>query len=169
MPNFVTTRCTVHGSAADINAFWDKVVVNGDDDRLQFDFDKIIPIPADVPSLEQDGERSKDLSGLARPDGTAGYLSWDDWRMQNWGTKWNSNALTVFDDEPLQFMFDTALGFPLQIFEALARQHPTLRFECAMLEESGWFAGKGFFNAGNGEPAFKRCLATTRLRQMVLG
>jgi hypothetical protein len=62
-----------------------------------------------------------------------GFYDWYDWRIANWGTKWNSYHFQIDDDERdgvLSFHFDTAWSFPSPIFEKLARMFPVLRFEC---------------------------------------
>ena len=99
-----------------------------------------------------------------------GFYDWYDWSIANWGTKWNSyrfsidNADVVADR--LSILFDTAWGFPGQIFEKLARTFPTLRFECTCFDEGWFFAGRGAFN---GEPVFEIVEPTDELYEAVYG
>jgi hypothetical protein len=165
MPNYVTTRCTVHGLTGEVDAFWDQVTGRDGDGHLQMDFEKILPLPVDPSTFDQGGK----VVDLLRSSGLTDGGSWDEWRMENWGTKWNSTALEIVSDDPLEFIFDTALGFPLQVFQALACRFPTLSFECVALEESWWFAAKGVFNAGSGRAEYEKCGATAELYDEVHG
>lgn len=87
-----------------------------------------------------------------------GTYDWYEWCCRHWGTKWNSYSFYCGHDldapEEIEFTFDTAWGFPDPIFEKLAGDFPTLRFECSCYDECGNFAGEGFFN---GVPGFAYC------------
>jgi hypothetical protein len=168
MPNFVTTRCTVHGLPGEVDAFWDQVTGRDDDGRLQMDFEKVLPLPVDASTFDQGG-KVVDLFSMSGSSGPTGGGTWDEWRMKNWGTKWNASGLLVVSDDPLEFSFGTALGFPLQVFQALACKFPTLTFEFVAFEESWWFAVKGCFNAGCGRAEYERCEATAELYDEVYG
>lgn len=97
-----------------------------------------------------------------------GFYDWYDWRVANWGTKWNSYALDIQWEAPgeLCFRFDTAWDFPTPIFEKLAQMFPTLCFQCACFDEMSNFAGRGTFN---GEPPFEIVEATDELFEAVYG
>jgi hypothetical protein len=157
MPNWVTTRCTVTGPSREVEDFWEKMAVCDAHGILNFDFKQIVPFPETVAQVSEEGEIVHELPDVAGHAGGVRHESWDDWGKRNWGTKWNSRALDVISEDPLQFRFDTALSFPTKIFEALARRYPTLRFECTAIEESEWFGGTGYFNPGTGDPTYARC------------
>ena len=128
-------------------------------------FNKIIPEPeglldASVEEVAADyfakhpaDSRNAELEILARLGGEGWYF----WRCAYWGTKWNSsffclvsNSLAALLEEPnkrLEFLFCTAWSFPEPVFAALAREFPTLRFECACLDECWNFAGQGYYEA----------------------
>jgi hypothetical protein len=84
-----------------------------------------------------------------------GYSSWYSWNTANWGTKWNSYSFHPLSEDPLEFCFKTAWSFPWPIFEALAREFPTLQFKCRTTEEMGQFYGEGCFNPGPGERPYE--------------
>ena len=101
--------------------------------------------------------------------GETGFYDWYDWRTINWGTKWNSYSFRMDAaqaDGKLSFQFDTAGGFPIPIFEKLARMFPGLCFQCSCFDEGWCFAGRGAFN---GEPAFQILEATDELYEIVYG
>jgi hypothetical protein len=46
--------------------------------------------------------------------------SWWDWRVQNWGTKWEANGMTFEEDgNEIQMVFDTPWSAPTGIYNAL--------------------------------------------------
>ena len=96
--------------------------------RLAFDFNGIVPMP---PMGEC-------------PDPEA-------WAAENWGTKWNAQEVDVRIDDPdlVWFQFMTPWTFPARVFEALAREFPTLVLSGSAYEESGEFELVGEFNGKN--------------------
>jgi hypothetical protein len=97
-----------------------------------------------------------------------GFYDWYDWRVENWGTKWNSYSFEFEHEGPaeLRFRFNTAWDFPIPIFEKLAEMFPTLCFRCVCFDEASNFAGRGAFN---GEPPFEYMEATDELFEAVYG
>jgi hypothetical protein len=58
-------------------------------------------------------------------------LTWYEWSVEHWGTKWNSCYAQVTEngDGSVHVQFDTAWTFPFPIFEKVAADFPTLIFE----------------------------------------
>jgi hypothetical protein len=83
----------------------------------------------------------------------SGLSDWYSWRIDKWGTKWNSYSFNA-DVEPgrAEMTFDTAWSFPLPIMQRLAETWPDLTFDCACFDEGHGFSGSGKFN---GEPPFE--------------
>ena len=97
MPNWCYNTLTVNGSTEEIHKVFDPIVV----DSENF-FNHIEPMPA----IEKD--------------------NWYDWRITNWGTKWDATPehIDIFDDEEsgvstVDTGFDTAWGPPIAIMEKL--------------------------------------------------
>ncbi|NTF23611.1 hypothetical protein G6L37_35140 [Agrobacterium rubi] len=101
--------------------------------------------------------------------GETGYWGWYDWSIANWGTKWGAYGLDMRSEDPLVFKFETAWDFPAPVFEALAARFPGLKFHCKTFDEGWNFAGIGFFNPGEGEPAWAKVEATDELYEAVYG
>lgn len=99
-----------------------------------------------------------------------GFYDWYDWRIVNWGTKWNSYGFRIennaVEDGLLAFLFDTAWSFPSPIFKKLATMFPALRFDCTCFDQGWGFAGRGAFN---GEPAFEIVEATDEIYEAING
>lgn len=75
-----------------------------------------------------------------------GYSSWYDWRMDKWGTKWNSYDLKCVDMDTIIFSTDT--NAPEQIIRALAARYPMLTIEHWWSgEEPGHYTGYREYNA----------------------
>jgi hypothetical protein len=123
MPNWCENNLTVTGTKESLDK-WRIALSNDDSMNPLLKFNKLIPLP----------EEEKD--------------NWYDWRVQNWGTKWD----IVGDDEPGEepydsnddsygYSFDTAWGPPIELFENIMVDFPGVRFELAYVEPGMCFAG----------------------------
>ena len=86
-----------------------------------FDFDKIVPMP-DYIYRGVVGERERKIYG---------ENNWYDWSVKNWGTKWNSADVEIWDDE---IQFQTAWSPCDPVIAALAEKFPTMRFTYTFYE-----------------------------------
>ncbi len=118
MPNHVTNTIRIELTKdSDLNEFLEKI--KGEDTVL--DFGKIIPETDEV-------KESIDDNGAMR----RGTPFWYNWRVENWGTKWNAYDVDEVgrSDGPypsVKFKFDTAWAPPLPIIEAL-REWPEVEW-----------------------------------------
>lgn len=137
MPNWVTTKCTVSGPAADIEAIRDQMLNTGSNGKPFFDFERIIPMPDNI---------FKGAMTLDEQRATAG-LNWYDWSIANWGTKWNSCDYEEVESAPGLWVFrmDTAWAFPKPVFSALAKKYSSVLFNVAYFDEGWNFAGRGTY------------------------
>jgi Api92-like protein with ferredoxin domain len=106
---------------------------------------------------------------MARCFGETGHKSWYDWSIANWGTKWNSYSFRPISDEPLEFLFETAWAFPEPVFVALAREYPSLHFNCLSFDEGWNFGARGYFNPPPDGSPWAKCKATDELYEIVYG
>lgn len=104
-----------------------------------FDFDKIVPMP-DYIYRGVVGERERKIYG---------ENNWYDWSVKNWGTKWNSADVEIWDDE---IQFQTAWSPCDPVIAALAEKFPTMRFTYSFYEPGMCFCGKRVYE--NGELLF---------------
>lgn len=87
---------------------------NGESRELLFDFAKVIP-------ETHDGKGE----------------SWYNWRLQNWGTKWNaSDTVITRHKRSVKITFETAWSPPIPILHALAEKFPNNTF-CLRFYEMG--------------------------------
>lgn len=59
---------------------------------------------------------------------------------------WNFQQFTRESAAEYSFSFDTFTGFPITLFERLAKRFPQLSFYCSCIESMDEFMGYGWFN-----------------------
>ena len=67
---------------------------------------------------------------------------WYEWRVKNWGTKWDVDGnvdVSKIDDDLYRLYFTTAWSPPVHWFETVVKNYPTLKFELNAGEPgTGW-------------------------------
>lgn len=108
------------------------------------DFDKIIPQPymvrQSLKANESGLDSSIDIAKLATQDKEL----WYNWRLENWGTKWNSYECKQLQDN--MFLFDTAWSAPHPIILALSKKFPFITIHHLWADEDrGHNAGEAMY------------------------
>jgi len=68
--------------------------------------------------------------------------SWWDWRIQNWGTKWDVKAeIVAHTNGEIVYSFDSAWSPPVDWLEKVAQDYPELEFELEYEETGMGFEG----------------------------
>ena len=67
-----------------------------------------------------------------------GYDNWYDWRLANWGVKWNASE-SSYDEECESLHFDTPWAIPYPIAAKIAQDNPKANIDCYSEVEQGWF------------------------------
>ena len=115
MPNWCYNEMTITGKPKDIH----KLIKQVKDDESVFSFEKVIPMP----------KSEKD--------------NWYNWRVANWGTKWNADiqyeTLDQWENGEIFIEFNTAWDTPMPIIKKLSEQNPKLTFSLRVHEESNAF------------------------------
>lgn len=160
MPNHVTNILKINGTPNQVEEVRNFIRSEDDDGNIvEFDFDKIIPMPQelDIASngtamMVEDLKRLKktklsatwmgrEVTDQMRKDAEPylanlakhGYVTWHDWCVDKWGTKWGAYSISVKADDTIQF--ETAWSAPLPIFEALAARFPEVEFVVEYADE----------------------------------
>ena len=108
---------------------------------------------ANFPTLEDLGKT------LIENQEKYGFDNWYDWRVANWGTKWNASE-SNYDEETGVINFDTAWSIPYPIISKIAEDNPEVELDGRSEEESGWYEtystkdGKTYINS-RGEYQYK--------------
>ena len=140
MPNWVRNVIEVWGEPNDVADFVEKHIKDN-----TFDFNTIIPEPKtreecdpffvlpeeeEQKIIEQNKRLRKDgLDEMFDLNDEIAWFDWYQWRIHNWGTKWNSkcpqfidvDAIRKFDGQAIEILiaFDTAWSEPIPIFAKL--------------------------------------------------
>ena len=141
MPNWCYNRVEIYGEGAE------KIAEKIASEETPFDFAKIIPEP-DYDKIEVEPTFSNSEYSYAAYVATGSDFrmpAWWDWRVQNWGTKWNSSEceVTIMDDEQVEFTFNTAWCPPEPIIHKLRELYPdvsiTAFYDEPGMELAGYF------------------------------
>jgi hypothetical protein len=139
MPNWCSNKLTITGPQADVQVFKTKAVGHspweepeGEPDALNFH--SLVPVPDEV---------------VKAGYGDAGF----DWERANWGCKWGAaNSVIVEEWEGhAEYSFDTAWSPPIEFFENLAKQWPSLTFVLQYEELGMAFKGIAKFHGDTKE------------------
>ena len=80
--------------------------------------------------------------------------AWWDWRIQNWGTKWDIEAELTDNGTGLCYDFDSAWSPPVSWIKKVSKDYPKLQFRLKYREEGIGF--KGVSKAQNGKVSDKQ-------------
>lgn len=139
MPNWCENTIIVSGPAGELERFKELVRT----DEAPFSFERIIPQPENLRDVNhpEDGDQ-------AMPD-------WYHWRIQTWGTKWDLDDETRFDEldngdgtTRLQYFFNTAWAPCSPIVANLAERFPALTISHAYDEPGMDFGGFEVYGGG---------------------
>lgn len=99
-----------------------------DGEATDLDFNKFVPQPDDLSKWEK---------GMGMP-------GWYNWRVENWGTKWNAYEIEVEGDNgwgEAVYHFDTAWAPPLPVVLAMSEKFPDIEFQLTYFESGMEFNG----------------------------
>ena len=136
MPNWCSNEVSVYGDEEDIKAF-KEFVTNGE---KVFDFNKILPMPK---VLDSDASSKLTKEESASRIKKYGHDNWYDWRVDNWGTKWDvPNAELQWEGETdLEYSIETAWAPPEGIHQALVDKFPHISISWFYREDGVQIAG----------------------------
>lgn len=131
MPNYCSNYLWMDGSVNDVKNVINFVKSN----ENEFDFNKIVPMPDYI---------YRDILG-SKESALYGENNWYDWACKNWGTKWNSMDVEVYNDK---IYFLTAWTPCEPVIAALARMFPSMRFTYSFYECGTRLCGKRIYENG---------------------
>ena len=136
MPNWCNNSITITGPKDKIKQLWEGATAEGDNAGL---LNTMVPMP----------EQLNDTTSPTPPDSEQpmvdGVTNWYDWRVNNWGTKWevSSEGLELSDDgTEITGWFDSAWAPPLTAFQTYIEQNDDVNITCYYEEGGMDFAGK---------------------------
>lgn len=142
MPNDCMNKLIVLGPTQDVEFFVDK-------SKEKFSFAAYLPMPEPLqPTTFPTGEfgQTEEAAQLRELYGTD---NWYDWRLANWGTKWDAYGDPAWDNlleydegrSTNEVFFDTAWSPPIEFVERISEQYPTIKFILKYAEPGNDFAG----------------------------
>lgn len=145
IPNWCNNDLTVRGGTVDIKKF--KEQAKGKDEesaKTDLSLNMLHPMPEELentisPSQAETDEEKKRSKELIKKYGAS---NWYDWKLNNWGTKWDVEATLVGDKKnSLIYTFDSAWGPPLEWLKEVSKKFPTLTFKLHYSEGGMCFRG----------------------------
>jgi hypothetical protein len=141
MPNWCENELVVQGEPKIVDLF-----VRAAKGKVMMDFNAFVPYPScfklggeDMDGYNAYGERDHIKSGY-------------DWCHDNWGTKWNAQAISLTlkkKKKGVLYSFDTAWAPPERVVIAMSRIFKTLTFTLKYWEMGSAF--RGIFKVKGGE------------------
>jgi len=170
MPNWCYNSIEVIGDKTDLEAF-DK---RFQQDRLEFNFATInsfqnAPMSAVLEAKANalvyrenpDDDNAVYVTDIYESDGYSfsNFIEpsvkdildgWYEWRIHNWGTKWDTGDIEMFDhsDGSIHYALDTAWSPCIPVVNAMAKKFPMLKFKYIYEEGGEDFAGKIVYENG---------------------
>ena len=153
MPNWCENRVNIFGSKENLEKFKKECMSKSEKDWEYLDFAKVIPEPdykttpvaETFPEIHASFAKTEEEKQVRlKNEPTIREDAWWDWRIQNWGTKWNidgQNVVEVDDDDELELCFDTAWSPPHLIYEAIVKKYPDLQVSWFYHEPGQHIAG----------------------------
>jgi hypothetical protein len=175
MPNHVTNILTIEGNEQEVQKCLSEIKSQEEDQHI--DFNKINPMPKElegtvspvkiISQKEYDKQEARIANnelnenekrfGLSRGITKEmsdrfiqefGHNNWYDWKLDNWGTKWNAYDQYTSGDNVISF--DTAWSTPSEIIQYLSVKYPKLIFNVEYADED-FGHNLGTYTYQNGE------------------
>lgn len=127
MPNWCNNSITITGPKDKITALYNEAIKDADDETGLLN--AMMPMPVELHDTTSPSEEP----------------NWYDWRVNNWGTKWevSSEGLELSEDgTEITGWFDSAWAPPLGAFQHYIEQNDDVHITCFYEEPGMDFAGK---------------------------
>jgi hypothetical protein len=145
MPNWCSNRLIITGTEHALESFFSKA----NTDNGPFSMHAFVPRPdelSDTSSPSKDtAERRQELRDKYGTD------NWYDWSIENWGTKWDIDAVVDLNaaEGEAEVTFDSAWGPPVVFVDRLAAMFPALHFVLEYAEGGMGFGGRRVYFKGS--------------------
>lgn len=124
MPNWVTNIITLNGEKEEVKKIKDLLRITYEDwdgKRVTgISFDKLIPMPEEL-NISKPAQTEEEKKRAVENMYKYGARDWYDWRVQNWGTKWDAAYSHIKGN---LMWFDTAWSTPVEFVETLSKRFP---------------------------------------------
>ena len=160
MPNHITNRLTIIGTEEQVKQVTE--AIRGEREDQFIDFNKIAPIPKELENTQSpiriisqkeydkqekrivEGNLTNDEKNFGLSRGLTqklvdeyrkkfGHSDWYNWRIENWGTKWNAYEQVQIDENVIEFQ--TAWSTPFSLLVNLSELFSEVTFEVRFADE----------------------------------
>ena len=150
MPNWCSNNLSVYGKIEDMKKFMEVIDMGNDEYSL---LESLYPTPPELNigdvSMNPDEQQIANFEKF-------GYKSWYDWRIANWGTKWPESDLHLGQEYTenldgtavIAFNFESPWCSPLEAFDKISKDYPSLLFAIYYEEPGMAFCGKTVWGLG---------------------
>lgn len=133
MPNYCHNTLSFHGDVNIISELRSHIITS----KNILTFEKVLPTPDELTDNNKSEEELKKL------EKKYGYNNWYDWRIHNWGTKWDAtNSHVILEDENnIKIFFDTAWCPPMTWLFYVIKLYPKLDVTIRFIDSLGGLIG----------------------------
>lgn len=134
MPNWCSNSVTISSNKENIDKF--EAFLNEKNGKEWFDF--FYPCPEELTKVDSPNRDDNQSQQLVEK---YGHADWYSWCVENWGTKWNTDAQDWSrEGDSISFWFDSAWAPPTNLYEKITGEDYDV--EAYYLEEGMGFVGK---------------------------
>ena len=156
MPNWCSNHLTIEGDSKQLKEFLEKSkrITNLADEEEFFSFSgtypepdyETTPVARTYPEIRAEYILGKDKEKALLNEPEVYEGSWWDWRIQNWGTKWEPSDTCFHNqtEESVEISFGTAWGPPVEWLEKVRKDFPDLIFQLEYDEPGMCFGGQTY-------------------------
>lgn len=165
MANWITNTLEIEGENAD--KVMQELATDG-----ELDFNTVVPMPKELEGVASparivsEKEYEKALKEKETTEDSFFYMpitqkmanrfqkefgatDWYEWRLANWGTKWEASESSIEENDNFVY-FNTAWSMPEAFYVALSKKYPNHKFHTTWYDEDfGYNLGKATFQNGN--------------------
>jgi len=112
-------------------------------------FRKIVPRPEILDHTISGSQTEESLKIQKQAIAETGYISWYEWSLAKWGTKWDAYRVTLSESQKrLKYKFETAWSPPEPVILALSKMFPKNKIKLCFFERGMAYQGRRVYLAG---------------------
>ena len=136
MANICMNRLDVVGNEKEVDAFVERFEKDG--------ISAFYPTPKELEDVEAPAKTKEPEEVVKRNVEKYGHPDWYEWRVANWGIKWDVDniQLEYLDKGEAGFSFDSPWDAPGKAFETISKVFPELTFKLDFIETGMAFFGE---------------------------
>lgn len=127
MPNWCANNLIIEGDKLEIK----RAMKMLKDENGELTFDKAVPMPLPLKNTTAPAEKGSATS--KHNIEKYGAADWYEWRVKNWGVKWDASESDFYDDDAVTFQ--TPWGPPLEFIKKFSLEFPSLEFKIQFADE----------------------------------